>query len=301
MDDTPHVPPFTEPPPPAPPPPVDPPPGAQAGIPPLRPARTAPRFPDPQRAMMLGSLQVVLSAAVVIATLFTLWNPANLFNNQTMAQALLAWQMQSNNKQNNAQFFPTITAQPSMHVGIVAGHYSTDPNSYDPGAVCEDGLTEQSVNYKIATLVAQKLTALGYQVDMLQEFDPQLSGYRGQLLVSIHNDSCEYQGDQATGFKVASAVRNAYPEAAGQLTNCLIDRYQRDTGMQFHYNTITNDMTEYHSFNEINSNTPAAIIETGFMNLDRQFLTEQTDRVAQGVVDGILCYLNDEKVENPTQ
>jgi N-acetylmuramoyl-L-alanine amidase len=60
-------------------------------------------------------------------------------------------------------------------------------------------------------------------------------------------------------------------------------------------------MTQYHTFNEINSNTPAAIIETGFLNLDRQFLTEQTDRVAQGIVDGITCYLNDEKVDNPTQ
>jgi len=251
--------------------------------------------------MLLGSLQVVLSAAVVIATVFTLWNPANLFNNQTMAQALLAWQMQSNNAQNSSQFFPTITAQPSEHIGIVAGHYSKDKNSYDPGAVCEDGLTEQSVNYKITTIVMQKLNAMGYQVDLLAEFDPLLNGYRGQVLVSVHNDSCEYQGDQATGFKVAAAVRNAYPEAANQLTNCLIDRYKRDTGMQFHYNSITNDMTQYHTFNEINSNTPAAIIETGFLNLDRQFLTEQTDRVAQGIVDGITCYLNDEKVDNPTQ
>ena len=65
------------------------------------------------------------------------------------------------------QFFPTITAQPSEHIGIVAGHYSKDKNNYDPGAVCEDGLTEQSVNFRIATLVMQKLTAMGYQVDML--------------------------------------------------------------------------------------------------------------------------------------
>ena len=292
MDDTPHVPPFTEPLPPQEPP---------AQTPPPRTTRPAPGFPSPQRAMLLGSLQVVLSAAVVIATVFTLWNPANLFNNQTMAQALLAWQMQSNNSRNNSQFFPTITAQPSEHIGIVAGHYSKDTNAYDPGAVCDDGLTEQSVNYKIATLVIQKLAAMGYQADLLAEFDPLLNGYRGQVLVSIHNDSCEYQGDQATGFKVAAAVRNAYPEAANQLTNCLIDPYTRDTYMQFHFNTITNDMTEYHTFNEINSNTPAAIIETGFLNLDRQFLIENTDQVAQGIVDGITCYLNDEKVENPVQ
>jgi N-acetylmuramoyl-L-alanine amidase len=291
MDETPYVPPFTEPLPPEPP---------AAGPTPPRSERNAPGFPSPQRTMLFGSLQVVLSAAVVIATLFTLWNPANLFNNQTLNQALLAWQLQSNNQKSGSQFYPTITAQASEHIGIVAGHFSRNKDTYDPGAVCDDGLTEQSVNFRIATLVVQKLTGLGYQVDLLQEFDPLLSGYRGQVLVSIHNDSCVYQGDEATGFKVAAAVRNAYPEAANQLTNCLIDRYTRDTGLPFHYNTITNDMTEYHTFNEINSNTPAAIIETGFLNLDRQFLTEQSDRVAQGVVDGILCYLNDEKVETPT-
>lgn len=293
MDETPHIPPFTEPVPPA-----DPP---EGGPLPPRPSQAGAGFPSPQRAMLLGSLQVVLSAAVVIATLFTLWNPANLFNNQTLAQALLAWQMQSNNNKNSAQFFPTVTAEASQHIGIVAGHYSKDKNYYDPGAVCDDGLTEESVNYKIASLVAQKLTAMGYQVDLLAEFDPLLNGYRGQVLVSIHNDSCEYEGDQATGFKVAAAIGNAYPEAATQLTNCLIDRYKRDTGMQFHYNTITKDMTDYHSFREINSNTPAAIIEAGFLNLDRQFLTEHTDVVAQGIVDGITCFLNDEKVDNPTQ
>ena len=292
MDQTPHIPPFTEPLPPAAPP---------AGNLNSRATRPTPGFPSPQRAMLLGSLQVILSAAVVIATLFTLWNPANLFNNQTLSQALLAWQMQSERNPSSMAGFPTITAEPSMHIGIVAGHYSKDKNNYDPGAVCEDGLTEQSVNFRIAAIVQQKLTSMGYQVDLLSEFDPLLTGYRGQLVVSIHNDSCEYQGDDATGFKVASAVRNAYPEAANQLTNCLIDRYGRDTGMPFHFNTITNDMTEYHTFNEINSNTPAAIIETGFLNLDRQFLTEQSDTVAQGIVDGIICYLNDEKVESGSQ
>jgi N-acetylmuramoyl-L-alanine amidase len=47
---------------------------------------------------------------------------------------------------------------------------------------------------------------------------------------------------------------------------------------------------------QINTNTTAAIIETGFLNLDRQVLTEQTDRVAQGIVSGILCYVRNESV-----
>lgn len=58
-------------------------------------------------------------------------------------------------------------------------------------------------------------------------------------------------------------------------------------------------MTSYHAFAEIDINTPAAIIETGFLNLDRQFLTEHPDLAAQGIVNGILCFLNNESI-SPT-
>ena len=39
-----------------------------------------------------------------------------------------------------------------------------------------------------------------------------------------------------------------------------------------------------------------AIIEVGFMNLDRQILTQQPEKVATGIVNGILCYLNNESI-----
>ena len=118
-------------------------------------------------------------------------------------------------------------------------------------------------------------------------------------LVSIHNDSCEYINDQATGFKVAGAPVSPQPEKTSRLVACLTDRYQRTTGMAYHYHTLTRDMTEYHAFGEIDPNTPAAIIETGFLNLDREILTNQTDKVAKGVTDGILCYIRNEDI--PTQ
>jgi N-acetylmuramoyl-L-alanine amidase len=61
--------------------------------------------------------------------------------------------------------------------------------------------------------------------------------------------------------------------------------------------SITKDMTSYHAFDEIDPETPAAIIETGFLNLDRQILTQKPDVVAQGIVDGLLCFLNYESIE----
>jgi hypothetical protein len=42
--------------------------------------------------------------------------------------------------------------------------------------------------------------------------------YQASTLVSIHNDSCEYVNDEATGFKVAAAMSSPFPEKANRLT-----------------------------------------------------------------------------------
>lgn len=249
------------------------------------------------KSSLIGNLQAIFSVAILMATLFTMWNPANLFSNQLLNQALQSFVSNPVSAPAVAEGTPQVTF---TRIGIIAGHYSDDPTKYDPGAVCSDGLTEEKVNYNIAYLVYQKLTALGYPVDLLQEFDPKLMGYQAAALVSIHNDSCQYINEDATGFKVASAIASASPENDARLTNCLIDRYGKDTGMRFHFNTITPDMQMYHAFYAVNSQTPAAIIETGFLNLDRAFLTEHTDTIAQGVVDGILCYIRNESIDSAT-
>jgi N-acetylmuramoyl-L-alanine amidase len=55
-------------------------------------------------------------------------------------------------------------------------------------------------------------------------------------------------------------------------------------------------MTLYHAFNEIDPNTPAAIIETGFLNLDYDILTKDTATVANGVANGVICFLQNENI-----
>lgn len=245
--------------------------------------------PKTKRFSIYQSLQTVITFAFIAATLFTLFTPNNLFSGQTIENMFAAWQA---NPQSVAQVQPTaISNAAANRIGIVAGHWQNDS-----GSVCADGLTEQEVNLKIATMVQEKLTALGYQVDLLSEFDDRLMQYKGIVLISIHNDSCDYVNNEATGFKVAAAMHSAYPEKANRLTACMVDRYQRDTGLTFHANSITNDMTDYHAFDEINTETTAAIIETGFLNLDRKILTEHPDIVAQGIVDGILCYIRNESI-----
>ena len=56
-------------------------------------------------------------------------------------------------------------------------------------------------------------------------------------------------------------------------------------------------MTQYHAFRRVAPDTPAAILEMGFLGGDRQLLTEQADTVARGIADSLLCFLQD----NPSQ
>ncbi|MBI4927106.1 MAG: N-acetylmuramoyl-L-alanine amidase [Anaerolineae bacterium] len=239
-------------------------------------------------------MQTILSVSLLVATLLTFWTPANILSANLMDRMFRSFEVA------NAPDLPQATPTPSIRprIGLVAGHWGNDS-----GAVCVDGLTEESVNLKIAELVRQQLNDAGFDVDLLQEFDKRLNGYQALALVSIHNDSCEYVNDQATGFKVAAAASTVFPEKATRLTACMIQRYRNATNMEYHANTITADMTEYHAFTEINGSTTAAIIETGFLNLDRDILVNHTDVVARGVAEGILCYVRNEDVpgfEQPT-
>ncbi|MHB1481618.1 MAG: N-acetylmuramoyl-L-alanine amidase family protein, partial [Bellilinea sp.] len=169
-------------------------------------------------SITLSALSTILTVALVLATLFTMWTPANLFSNQMLDNLFQAWQA------NPTLTIPTPTPSPRPRIGIVAGHWGNDS-----GAVCSDGLTEMSVNLEIATRVQQLLLTEGYEVDLLQEFDEKLYEYQALALVSIHNDSCNYVNDQATGFKVAAAASSAYPEKAERLSGCLTDRYGKTT------------------------------------------------------------------------
>lgn len=251
-------------------------------------AAAASRKPRPLRA-----IESTLLVAVLLATVFVAWTPTS-FSAASFSDRLAVMLTPQPVANNNPAVGPV---QQALRIGIVAGH-----SGNDSGAVCVDSsgkvtLTEADVNLKIAELVQKKLVDRGFQVDLLQEFDTRLNGYRAVAIVSIHNDSCEYINDQATGFKVAAALNTHDPNRAGRLLSCMVDRYQRDTGLRFHPGSVTADMTGYHAFSEIDPNTIAGIIETGFLNRDQEILTQHTDQVADGVVDGILCFVNNENVE----
>lgn len=242
---------------------------------------------------MFRQLQLVLIVAVVLATLFTAWTEPGLLPvglSEKLSNAL------ARQTATPEAVWPTTTPRSNPRIGIVAGH-----SGNDSGAVCSDalgGFREVDINLNVASRVREDLVAQGYDVDLLAEFDPRLTNYHALALVSIHADSCEYINDEATGFKLSAAISTKYPEQTARLTTCLRSRYAAITGLQFHSGSVTTDMTNYHAFSEINPDTPAAIIETGFMNLDREILTQHPDVIANGIASGILCFVRNEDVNS---
>jgi N-acetylmuramoyl-L-alanine amidase len=172
-----------------------------------------------------------------------------------------------------------------VKVGIVAGHWQSDA-----GAVCPDGLKEVEINRDVASRVVTLLQEKGYTAELLAEFSEKLEGYKADVFVSIHADSCGVP--EASGFKVARVAGSVIPEEEDRLVGCLVQEYGQATGLRFHKSSITFDMTGYHAFKEIAPRTPGAIIELGFMEADRELLTQHSAELAQAVVQGIVCFLD---------
>ncbi len=234
---------------------------------------------------MFRQLWFVFLAGVVVAFIYTSFSPYGLFY----------WSADNEQPsgETSSNSLHTSTPPPHQRIGIVVGHWGQDD-----GASCPDGLKEVQVNLAIASRVQKMLTDNNFEVDLLEEYDERLDGYEAMILVSIHADTCVFTDLGATGFKVAPTWASERPEKANYLVNCINKNYHQITGLSFH-SFITEDMSSYHAFDEINSSVTAAIIETGFLNLDRQILTQNPDLIAQGIVSGILCYIYNEDASLP--
>ncbi|MDX2077075.1 MAG: N-acetylmuramoyl-L-alanine amidase [bacterium] len=184
---------------------------------------------------------------------------------------------------------PTIIATPNFlrRIGIVSGHRG--PQN-DPGAVCPDGLTENSINYSVASRVVVQLRELGYTVDLLEEFDSRLENYVADILISLHSNDCRDYGG-ASGFLVAFSEARPQDGLDSRLMECIAQAYGAKTGLQRRFG-LTRDMTDYHIFREIDVRTPGVILELGFMRDDRAILTDDPELLSDAVIEGVLCYFN---------
>lgn len=239
---------------------------------------------------ILRSFIVVFTAAGLMATIFTWWTPTEFLADEVLAELSLAQSVQ------RETLVPTPVPTPNWfkRIGIVSGHRGPQPNGilYDPGAVCPDGLTEAEINFSVAQLVVRALRDRGYSVDLLDEFDPRLDNYQAAALVSIHANTCQDYGESVSGYLVAAAAARVTARGNDDyLVDCISRYYAQSTGLSRHPG-VTVDMTDYHTFREIHALTPAAILELGFMFSDRELLTQGQDIMAEGIVNGVMCFMD---------
>jgi N-acetylmuramoyl-L-alanine amidase len=176
----------------------------------------------------------------------------------------------------------------NKQVALISGHAGNDS-----GAICEDAggqptIQEAEINAAVARLAAERLRRAGADVEILEEYDSRLQGLRADVLLSLHADSCI----DASGFKSSRYVNSTIPDISDRLVACIKLNYGAATGLAENVDTITENMTEYHAFRRIDDQTPAVILELGFLGGDNDLLANQQELLAKGVADGLLCFLD---------
>ncbi len=241
---------------------------------------------------LFNALKLLLVFGFVSATLFTMWTPTNIL----VAQEESPFQQLPTT--NPIQETVAYEVEPEKKIGIIVGHRGYAPEGLpDPGAVCEsDGLREVDINLQIATLLRQELLEENFNVELLNEDDPKLQGYEAMAVISIHCDTCEYLGDDFSGFQIrATYKQTTQPELSERLQACIINRYATVTGLRY-LSTTSADMDDYHAFEKFAEDTPGVIMEAGFMLLDKEILTKNPQLIAHGIAEGIRCYAYNETI-----
>ncbi|MFA5925395.1 MAG: N-acetylmuramoyl-L-alanine amidase [Parcubacteria group bacterium] len=187
-----------------------------------------------------------------------------------------------------------------IRIGLQAGHWKNGElpdelanlRQYG-GGTSGGGKSEWEVNLAIAQNAAKILRDNGYTVDVLPATVP--ADYQADLFVAIHADG--NADSSVSGFKVASPWNDPTGKGA-ELANDLEKIYGGATKLKVDPN-VTRDMRGYYAFNyrrfehSISPNTPAAIIETGFLTdpSDREIIADQPEKAASGIARAVETYL----------
>jgi|GEM_PF-6897386 len=245
----------------------------------------------------LRTLVIVMLAAFVVAFIFNYWTPESFLSEEFVANLQ---NVSSTQGPPTAVPSPLPTFETVQRIGIITGHSGPplDTNfDVDPGAVCDDNfdnipeLTELEVNTSVTVRLANLLIEEGYEVEMLEEWDDRILNYRGSVLISVHANTCENLGFGATGFNIQINQNSPFLERDTLLQDCLVAQYASKTGLPRHFGTSP-DLVDYHVFRESSVDTPTVLVELGFMFADRELLTQRPDDMAQGLFQGMLCFLN---------
>jgi len=232
-------------------------------------------------------IQSVVSIAILIATLLTLWNPRKVFktpNLYDLFQSEATLETYDNN---------LLEDDSRIRIGILAGHWQNST-----GEVCADGVIEVDINYDISSRIKLNLEEKNFQVNLFPEFDLALLNYEADVLVAVYSGSCLQAPPPPSGFKIGTSLTAENPEKTNDLAVCLAENYQNYTQLPFTYETINPDHPSYHIFRDLHPNTPAVLIEIGALSTDRDLITNRSNSIAEGIAAGITCYIENASGNN---
>ncbi len=225
-------------------------------------------------------IQSVVSIAILIATLLTLWNPRKVFKAPNLYDL---FQSEATLETYDNDLFADGS---HIRIGILAGHWQNST-----GEVCADGVIEADINYDIANRIKMNLEEKNFQVNLFPEFDLALLNYEADALVAVYSGSCVQAPPPPSGFKIGMSLTAENPEKANDLAVCLAESYQNYTQLPFTFEVINPDHSSYHIFRDLHPNTPAVLIEIGALSTDRELITNQSNSIAEGIAAGITCYI----------
>ena len=234
---------------------------------------------NPRSHSIFHMVRSVIITAVAMATLFTFWNPHGFFSTPNSTVLLPTPANTGSSSVSNSRIL----------IGIQIGHYK-----HNEGYTCPDGIKEVDVDYIVANKVSLLLGASQIATEVMNEYDLNLINFKADALISIHTRSCTDPSAAASGFSIATSISAKETEKTNNLAACMAEQYAKNTGLAFSYQVIPDDEVNSHTFLDINPQTPAIQIETGSLAVDRGILMEGSDRVANGITAGILCYLKNQ-------
>lgn len=184
-------------------------------------------------------------------------------------------------------------------VALQAGHWMREeapsefPNLASNTGAEAGGVREVDINLDIANKVKPILEEEGVEVDILPATIP--PDYYADVFVAIHADGSPNKSK--TGYK-ASSSRFDLTGQGETFSRLMEDEYGKATGLRRDPN-ISRNMLYYYAFNwrryehSLHPMTVGVILETGFVSndKDRYFLTNHTDKSVEGVVNGVMQYL----------
>ena len=197
-----------------------------------------------------------------------------------------------------------VRAPGPARVGVQVGHWKLQevPEELSglrgSSGAAGGGVTEVQVVETIGRAVEKFLEKEGVTVDLLPATVP--VDYTADAFVSLHADGSS--SAEANGFKIATPRRD-FSGTATLLRDSLYDSYEDATGLRRDPN-ITRRMSGYYAFNwrrydhAVHPMVPAVIVETGFLTnaQDRALLVNESERVAEGIADGIVAFLRSQEL-----